>query len=127
MAPVIPGLTDEEIPSLLEAVAEAGATSASFIPVRLPGAVQGIFESWLDAHLPERKPRVMNRIREIRGGRMNDPRFGSRMRGEGPYAEHLRSLFEVSCRRFGLDEERTPLSTAAFRRPSRGGQLGLFA
>ncbi len=123
-APVIPGLTDHELPNLLGAAADAGAGFAGYTPVRLPHAVAGIFEDWLARHFPDRKDRVLNRIRELRGGKLNDPCFGSRMSGEGVYAEHLARLFEVSCRRAGISPGRSPaLSTAAFRRP---GQPTLF-
>ncbi len=123
-APVIPGLTDHELPNLLQAAADAGAGFAGYTPVRLPHAVAGIFEDWLVRHFPDRKDKVLNRIRELRGGKLNDPRFGSRMSGEGVYAEHLARLFEVSCRRAGISPVRSPaLSIAAFRRP---GQPTLF-
>ncbi len=123
-APVIPGLTDHELPNLLRAAADAGAGFAGYTPVRLPHAVAGIFEDWLVRHFPDRKDKVLNRIRELRGGKLNDPRFGSRMSGEGVYAEHLARLFEVSCWRAGISPGRSPaLSTAAFRRP---GQPTLF-
>lgn len=124
VAPVVPGLTDHEIPAILEAAAAAGATGAGWVPLRLPGAVAGLFERWLEEHYPERKEKVLARVREIRGGRLNDPRFGSRMRGEGVWAEQIRALFRGARRRAGLDGPRPELSTAAFRRP--GEQLGLF-
>ena len=124
-APVIPGLTDHELPALLSAAAEAGAGFAAYTPVRLPYAVAPLFEDWLERHFPERKEKVLNRIRSMRGGKLNDPRFGTRMRGEGTFAEHLAQLFSISCRRAGIGEKRSPkLSTAAFRRP--GPQPTLF-
>ena len=126
VAPVVPGLTDHEVPAILSAVAAAGARSAGFIPLRLPGAVAEIFERWLEDHFPDRRDRVLNRIREIRGGRLNDPRFGERMRGSGPYWDGIRSMFETVARREGLDRPRLTLSTNAFRRPDRGAQLELF-
>ena len=123
-APIIPGLNDHELPNLISAAADAGASSAGYTPVRLPYAVAPLFENWLERHFPERKNKVLNHIREMRGGELNDPRFGSRMSGEGVYAEHLAQLFEVSCRRAGLRNERRPsLSTAAFWRL---GQPTLF-
>jgi DNA repair photolyase len=125
VAPLVPGLTDHELPAILTAAAEAGARSAHFIPLRLPGAVAGLFEQWLEEHFPERKEKVLNRIRELRGGRLNDPRFGSRMRGEGIFAEQLAALYRTTCRRLGLDQRSYALSTAAFRRPGPE-QLGLF-
>ncbi len=126
IAPVIPGLTDEEMPAILEAAAEAGAREASFIVLRLPHGVKKLFSDWLEAHFPERRERVLNRVRDLRGGELNDPRFGLRMRGEGVYADHLRQLFDTARRRAGLTGEGLRLSTAAFRRPSPGGQLSLF-
>ncbi|MDP8939265.1 MAG: PA0069 family radical SAM protein [Actinomycetota bacterium] len=123
-APIIPGLNDHELPGLISAAAEAGAGFAGYTPVRLPYAVAPLFEDWLERHFPDRKNKVLNHIREMRGGRLNDPHFGSRMGGEGVYAKHLAQLFEVSCRRAGLRNQRRPtLSTAAFR---RSGQPTLF-
>ncbi len=126
VAPVIPGLTDHELPAILEAAAAAGATGANCLPVRLPGAVAEVFTAWLGEHFPERKEKILHRIRSLRGGRLNDPRFGHRMRGEGVYADQIRALFETARRRCGLDRRNLELSAAAFRRP-RGGQLSLFA
>ena len=125
-APVIPGLTDHELPALISSAAGAGATFAAYTPVRLPGAVRPIFEDWLARHFPERKDKVLNRIRSIRDGDLNDPRFGSRMRGEGIFADHISQLFSISCHRAGIERGRFPrLSTAAFRRDG-GVQPGLF-
>jgi DNA repair photolyase len=125
VAPVLPGLTDSEIPRILEAAAAAGARSAGFIPLRLPGAVAPLFEAWLDEHFPDRKKRVLNRVRDMRGGRLNDARFGSRMKGEGQYAEQMKALFDATRRKVGLEPRGVELSAAAFRRPS-GHQLELF-
>ncbi|HZF10918.1 MAG TPA: PA0069 family radical SAM protein [Thermoanaerobaculia bacterium] len=127
-APMVPGLTDHELPAILAAAAEAGARAAHFIPLRLPGAVSGLFEQWLTEHFPDRKEKVLNRIRGMRGGRLNDPRFGSRMRGEGIFAEQMKALYETACRRHGLNTRSLDLSTAAFRRPGPAGpaQLDLF-
>ena len=125
VAPTIPGLTDHEIPTLLSAAAKAGASFAAYTSVRLPYAVAPLFEDWLKRHFPERKEKVLNRIRSIRGGKLNDPGFGSRMRGEGIFAEQLGQLFSISCRRAGIWEKRSPkLSTVAFRRA--GPQPTLF-
>jgi DNA repair photolyase len=127
VAPVIPGLNDREVPAILEAAAEAGATTASWILLRLPHAVAPLFEDWLGRHAPEARDRVMARIRETRGGHVSDARFGARMRGEGAYAAQLESLFRVARRRAGLAEELPPLSCEAFRRPlTTGAQLSLF-
>ncbi|HKI06657.1 MAG TPA: PA0069 family radical SAM protein [Thermoanaerobaculia bacterium] len=126
VAPVVPAITDHEIPKILEAAAEAGATSAGYVVLRLPGAVTGLFEEWLDRHFPDRKEKVLNRLRDLRGGRLYDPRFGSRMKGEGLFADQIRTTFETFKRRYGLDKPRPELSAAAFRRPGHGVQLGLF-
>ncbi len=126
VAPVVPGLTDQEIPSILDAAAAAGASAASYIMLRLPHGVKGLFEDWLEAHFPDRKDRVLNRVRDVRDGALNDPRFGSRMRGGGVYADQVRQLFETGRRRAGLDRPAAELSTTAFRRPRRDGQLDLF-
>jgi DNA repair photolyase len=125
-APVIPGLTDHELPALISAAAGAGAAFAAYVPVRLPHVVRPLFEDWLERHFPDRKEKVLNRIRSMRGGRLNDPRFGSRMRGEGIFADYIAQIFSISCRRTGIEEGHLPkLSTSAFRR--RGGiQPGLF-
>jgi DNA repair photolyase len=125
-APVIPALNDHELPNLLAAAAEAGATFAGYVPVRLPGAVAPLFEEWLERHFPDRKEKVLGHIRSMRGGKLNDPEFGSRMKGGGVYAEHISRLFDVSCRRAGIERGRFPkLSTASFRKDG-GIQPGLF-
>jgi DNA repair photolyase len=126
-APMIPGLNDHELPAILRAAADAGARAASFIPLRLPFAVKALFEEWLRTHYPDRAEKVLHRVREIRGGKLNDPRFGSRMRGEGEYAGQLKALFSASCHKLGLATALTPLDTSHFRRPhDRRGQLALF-
>ena len=125
IAPIIPGLNDHEVPRILRAAADAGAGSAAHIVLRLPHGLKDLFAAWLLRHYPERRDKVLNRVREVRGGRLNDARFGSRMRGQGLYAEQVRALFHSAARRAGLDRAPRPLSTAAFRRPG-GEQLGLF-
>ena len=124
-APLIPGLTDEELPAILRAAADAGATQAGYMLVRLPGAVADVFEEWLRRTLPDRADRVLNRIREGKGGRLNDPRFGHRFRSTGAYADAVRQVFRAEARRLGLAAPRLPLATHHFRRLA-GGQLGLF-
>jgi DNA repair photolyase len=126
VAPVVPAITDHEIPKILEAAAAAGAQSAGYVMMRLPGAVAGLFEAWLEEHFPDRKDKVLNRVRGLRGGKLYDPRFGSRMRGEGIFADQVKAIFETARRRYGLDQKRIELSTAAFRRPGQAVQLGLF-
>ncbi len=126
VAPVIPGLNDHEIPAILDAAARAGARAAGWVLLRLPHGVGGLFEDWLSRHFPERRDRIMARIRETRGGRLNDPAFGDRMRGSGTLAAQIGRLFEVARRRAGFANDIPPLSAGAFRRPHAGGQLGLF-
>jgi DNA repair photolyase len=126
-APVIPGLTDHEVPALLKAAADAGATFAGYTPVRLPFAVAPMFEQWLGQHFPDRKEKVLNRIRSIRGGKLNDSEFGSRMRGEGPMAEQLHAMFTMGKKRAGITGSFPELSREHFRRPLRENeQLALF-
>jgi DNA repair photolyase len=125
VAPVLPGLTEHEMPSILGAAAAAGARFAGYVVLRLPHGVAELFQTWLDQHAPDRKHKVLHRLESLRGGRLNDPRFGSRMRGEGVFAESIASLFEVWRRRVGLGERGPRLSAAAFRRPAEG-QLTLF-
>ncbi len=122
IAPVIPGLNDSEIPAIVQQAAAAGAHSAGWILLRLPSPVDQLFTEWLTRNFPDRYARVLGRIRQCRGGRMSDSRFGSRLRGEGVYAEQLGALFRTAARRAGLDESLPPLNTAAFRRPPRVGE-----
>ncbi len=126
VAPVIPGLTDHEMPRILEAAAQAGAISAGYIMLRLPHGVKSLFERWLEQHFPDRKQKVLNRMRDLRGGKLYDPRWGARMKGEGPFAEQVANMFEVSCRKFGLNRESIVLSIDAFRPLTPAGQLNLF-
>ena len=125
VAPVIPGLTDAEIPSILRAAAKAGASFADYSVVRLPHAVKELFTQWLEQHFPDRKSKVLNRIRGVRDGELNDPKFGSRMSGEGVYAEQIGALFELSRKKSKLPAMHPELSAAAFRLPP-GPQLTLF-
>jgi DNA repair photolyase len=116
VAPVIPGLTDHEMPEILQAAADAGASFASYIVLRLPHGVKEIFDDWLVRHAPERREKVLNRVRSMRNGRLYDARYEVRGRGEGPWAEQLRALFRVTTARLGLD--RPPeLSAEGFRKP----------
>ncbi len=119
VAPVIPGLTDEEIPSILEAAAEAGAHGAAWILLRLPAPVDRLFQDWLEHHFPDRKDKVMGRLRQCRDGRVTDARFGRRMRGHGPYADQLAALFRTAARRLKLDRSMPAPSSTAFRRPGQ--------
>jgi DNA repair photolyase len=117
IAPVIPGLTDHEIPAILEAVHEAGAMAAGCTMLRLPFELASMFENWLEQHYPDRKERVLGRIRDIRGGELNDSRFGVRMTGEGPLAQAIRNVFVVHRAKRNLNRRMPELSTAAFRKP----------
>lgn len=106
VAPIIPAINDAEIEQILEAVADAGATHAHYIFLRLPHEVQSLFVDWLESHFPARAAHVMSLVRQASGGKNYDPRFGVRQRGRGPYAEMLGSRFRTACKRFGLAGER---------------------
>jgi DNA repair photolyase len=125
VAPVIPGLTDHEMPAILKAAAEAGATHAWFTMLRLPYGVAPLFEQWLGTHFPDRKEKVLNRIKAMRGGKLNNSQWGSRMSGEGLFADQTAQLFDVARRKAGIGNPEWDLSTAAFRRAG-GTQLSLF-
>jgi DNA repair photolyase len=125
VAPVIPGLTDHEVPAILEAVAAAGALRAGYVILRLPHAVKDVFLQWLETHEPGKKDRVLARLRELRGGKLYDATFGARLRGEGIFAEQIKQLFTVAARRAGLNRVEINLSSAHFRRPG-GVQLEMF-
>ncbi len=117
-APVIPGLTDEEMPAILREVARRGAKTAVYTLVRLPGAVEPLFIEWLHRELPLRASKVLNRLRESRGGKLSDSRFEKRMSGEGRIAESIRDLFSLTCRKYHLNEQEIELSTQHFTRPA---------
>lgn len=123
-APMIPGLTDSEAPAIAQAAASAGARFAGYVALRLPHGVKSLFEAWLERNYPEKKNKVLNRIRAIRGGKLNDPDFHSRMKGEGIFAEQMADLFRVACKKAGIHERAPRLSTEHFRRPKE--QLKLF-
>jgi DNA repair photolyase len=127
VAPVIPALTDHEMERILEACAAAGASWAGYTLLRLPYEVKDLFKEWLAAHYPERAAHVMSLVRDMRGGRENDARFGSRMRGTGPLALLLRSRFKLACQRLKLNPgSRGALDTTRFRPPgAAGAQLQL--
>jgi DNA repair photolyase len=124
-APMIPGLNDHELPNIVAAAAEAGAQYAGFVPLRLPFAVKDIFAAWLEKHFPDRKENILNRVRSMRGGKLNDSHFGSRMQGEGVFADQLSQMFRVAERKAGLEGRERELSIASFRRPD-GAQLSLL-
>jgi DNA repair photolyase len=122
MGPVIPGLTDHEAPAILKAAAEAGATFAGYVTLRLPYAVKDLFSAWLDRHFPHKKERVLSRVRDIRAGKLNDSRFGVRMRGEGEWADLFSRMFKLQRRRTGMADDGPELSAAHFTtgRPRQG-------
>ena len=129
MSPVIPFINEPELERVLEAAADAGATSAFSVVLRLPWEVNPLFQQWLDQHFPDRAARVMARVREMRGGKDYDARFGSRMRGEGVWAQLLSQRFHKAAARFGLNRQRVELDLTQFRKPlplRRDGQQDLF-
>ena len=117
VSPVIPFLNEPELERLLEAAAAAGASRAFSIVLRLPWEVNPLFQQWLQQHFPERAARVMARVREMRGGRDNDSRFGSQMTGQGVWAQLLRQRFQKAADRLGLKRERIELDLTQFQRP----------
>jgi DNA repair photolyase len=119
VAPIIPGLNDREIPAVLEAAKAAGATEAGYTLLRLPYGVKDVFTEWLKANFPEKLDRILGTVREVRGGKLNVSDFGTRMRGEGPYADHIRQLFHVFRERLGFGLRHYDLTTAHFRRPGQ--------
>lgn len=125
ISPVIPAITDHEMEHLLERAAAAGAKWAFFLPVRLPYEVAPLFRAWLDTYFPDRAAKVMATIQSARGGRDNDPQFFSRMRGQGAWADLMRTRFHVACRKYGLNQDRVALRTDLFRAPA-GAQGRLF-
>jgi DNA repair photolyase len=127
VAPMIPMINDSELEHIVEAVAAAGAIQAAYVLLRLPHELKELFRQWLDQHFPDRAEHVMSLIRSTRGGRENDPRFGSRMVGSGAWAQLLRDRFALACKRHGLAKGRMrSLATEHFRPPSRGGQMSLL-
>lgn len=122
-SPVIPALTDHELEALLTAACEAGARTAGWMLLRLPHEVAPLFEDWLARHYPDRAGRVMGLLRDSRGGRNNDPRFGHRMRGEGVFAQLLSQRFKRACRQLGLNDQRQPLDCSRFSAPHAQGDL----
>ena len=124
VSPVIPGLTDHEVETILSAARDAGAQAASMIPLRLPLEVAPLFEEWLRTHVPDRARKVLNRVREFHGGKLYDAGFGARMRGAGVHADLLQRRFERACTSLGLARRLAPLRTDLFRVP--GAQMSLF-
>ncbi|MSQ54498.1 MAG: PA0069 family radical SAM protein [Betaproteobacteria bacterium] len=129
VAPMIPALTDKSIEEVLAAAAAAGATMAGYIMLRLPFEVKPLFKEWLATHYPLRAEHVMNVVRDVRGGRENDPNFTTRMSGGGNYAQIINQRFAIACRKHGLNEERrghAELDCTRFRPPAAGKQMRLF-
>ena len=125
MGPIIPGLTDHEVDSVLRHAADAGAQTASHTLVRLPYGVKDLFSQWLETHFPDRKNRVLNRLRDMHNGELNDNRFGKRMSGEGHYADYINAMFDMAKKRYGLKGRSKPLSSEHFR-TNGSQQLSLF-
>jgi DNA repair photolyase len=125
IAPVIPGLTDHETPKIIEKAVEAGARQAGYVMLRLPYGVSNLFQHWLDQHFPYKKNKILKRIRSIREGKLNTAKYYERMKGEGIFAEQIKTLFTVTCRKAGIEGNRIRLSHAAFHRPG-DTQLKLF-
>ncbi|QIK79838.1 PA0069 family radical SAM protein [Sphingomonas piscis] len=125
IAPVVPQITDHELESIVEAAAKANASGGFYLPVRLPHEVAPLFRAWLDDHFPDRAGKVMSTIRSLRGGRDNDPNFFSRMRGQGAWADLIRTRFEIAAKRFGLAAAKFPLRTDLFL-PPQGAQMRLL-
>jgi DNA repair photolyase len=119
VAPIIPALNDQEMERILEAAAAGGAGQAGYVLLRLPHEVKELFGAWLDEHAPGRKERVLSLVRQCRGGRLYDAKFGTRMRGEGPYARMIGERFAMARRRFGLDRPRVELRTDLFQPPDQ--------
>ena len=127
VAPIVPGLTDHEMEAILEAASQVGARRAGYVLLRLPLEVRELFLEWLSVHAPNKATRVVSLLQGMRAGRLNDPNFGSRMTGAGPYADLIASRFAAAMKRLGLARRGTDLDTGRFRPPSRDpAQLALF-
>jgi DNA repair photolyase len=127
VAALVPALNDKTMEHVLEAAAAAGADEAAFVVMRLPNELKTLFKEWLAEHYPQRAEHVMSIVRQMRGGRENDPNFGTRMSGTGNYAELMQKRFDIACRRFGINQrESLDLDCSRFRPPSSGGQLSLL-
>jgi DNA repair photolyase len=126
ISPIIPAITDHEIEDIAAAAAEHGASSISWIPVRLPHEVAPLFRHWLDVHFPDRAAKVMNLIREMRGGKDNDAEFFTRMQGQGPWADLIRARMKIAKNRHGLHSSKWNVRSDLFVPPNLDGQLSLF-
>ncbi len=126
VAPLIPGLGDEGMVEVLEAASAAGATRAGLVMLRLPGSVRAVFLERMQRDLPLQADKIVSRIKEVRGGKLYDPRFGTRGSGEGVYADAVHALFAATTRRLGMNGESWPELPTTFSRPSERRQLGLW-
>jgi DNA repair photolyase len=127
VAPIIPGLSDHEVPALIDEAANAGATHAGYTILRLPYAVKDLFTHWLEQNFPDRSAKVLNRVRELRDGKLNRSNFGERFHAKGVFAEQIRALFDVACRKSGLATHWPEVSVESFRRPEEPkAQMRLF-
>jgi len=127
-APIIPAINDSEIERILDAAANAGATEAGYVMLRLPLEIKDLFREWLSEHFPDKAKHVISLVRDLHGGKDYDATFGKRQTGSGPYAWSIGRRFELACRRLGLNRRRSRLTTSLFKPPSRkGNQLDLFA
>ena len=127
VAALIPALNDKTMEQVLEAAAAAGAKEAAYVIMRLPNELKVLFKEWLAEHYPQRAEHVMSIVRQMRGGKENDPGFGTRMSGTGNYAELIEKRFDIACRRFGVNRREAPdLDCSRFRPPSLSGQLKLL-
>ncbi|MEM9414695.1 MAG: PA0069 family radical SAM protein [Planctomycetota bacterium] len=126
IAPVIPGLTDHEMPEIMERIAEAGTKRVAWVMLRLPYQLKALFLGWLQRHVPDRAARVESLLRQAHGGKLYNAKQGQRGRGRGAIAANTAKVFDVCCRRYGLNRDVRPLSGKSFRRPETGGQMGLF-
>ena len=125
VAPIIPGLTDEEIPSILKAASEHGAKFAGRVVLRLPHSTKELFTEWLEREMPEKSKKILNRIKELHGGKLYDSEFGKRLSGTGKWAETIQGIFNFNCRKYKLNEAEFHLSKNHFRR-NVPGQNSLF-
>lgn len=117
VAPVVPGLTDHEIPEIIKSTVSAGAKRAAYVMLRLPYAVSELFTEWVETHYPNRKNKILNRIKSVRNGKLNSAEFGKRMKGEGIFARQVKDLFEISCKKNGIFNSKIELSAEHFRNP----------
>lgn len=125
IAPVIPGLNDHEIPEIVKAVTDVGANTTGYIMVRLNGQVGPIFENWVRTSFPDRAEKILNQVHQVHGGQLNDSRFGTRMKGEGPYATMVRSMYDAAQKKYRLDLPEVQLNKSLFLE-NRKTQLSLW-